>query len=508
MTRSETKRQWRKILELARKKGQEKEVLRELALQDLFFLLVEILGRKDADRDWIYQRCREVQADPDGHLDIWSREHYKSTVITFALTIQDILNDPEITIGIFSFNRPIAKAFLRQIKFEFESNPKLKALFPNILWENPRAEAPRWSEDGGIVVKRAGNPKEGTIEAWGLVDGQPTSKHYQLRVYDDVVTLESVTTPEQIKKTTRAWEMSLNLGTDGGRMRMIGTFYHFADTYREILNRGAAIPRIYPATDDGTVEGRPVLISPERVAELRRAMGPYVFGSQILCNPKADAVGGFKEEWLRFWQGMQFRGLNIYITVDPAHSKKKGSDYSVFMVIGLGADHNYYVIDIIRDRLSLTERANVLFRLHQQYKPVAVGYERYGLQSDIEHFQDRMNRDNYRFPIIEMGGKTPKNDRILKTVPLFENGRIWIPEKIIRADYEGKLQDIVKSFIQEEFLPFPFVGHDDMLDCLARILDDKLGAYFPQLVDTQPVMTYSGDPVTSSDPYDPLRGGL
>ena len=50
---------------------------------------------------------------------IWSgnsREHAKSEIITFALTIQDILRDPNETFGIFSHNRPMAKQFLRLIK--------------------------------------------------------------------------------------------------------------------------------------------------------------------------------------------------------------------------------------------------------------------------------------------------------------------------------------------------------------------------------------------------------
>jgi hypothetical protein len=92
------------------------------------------------------------------------------------------LNDPEITVGIFSHTRPIAKAFLRQIKREFETNEQLKALFPEILYANPAAESPKWSEDEGITVKRSSNPKEATVEAWGLVDGQPTSKHYRLLI--------------------------------------------------------------------------------------------------------------------------------------------------------------------------------------------------------------------------------------------------------------------------------------------------------------------------------------
>lgn len=94
------------------------------------------------ERPWLLDRCKEVQAAPNDRLDLWSREHYKSTIITFGLTIQDILNDPETTIGIFSHTRPIAKGFLRQIKREFEANELLKSLFPDVLWTSPSKEAP------------------------------------------------------------------------------------------------------------------------------------------------------------------------------------------------------------------------------------------------------------------------------------------------------------------------------------------------------------------------------
>jgi len=171
------------------------DLTRALCKSDLFFLLWYALGRTDMERPWLLDRCKEVQAAPNDRLDLWSREHYKSTIITFGLTIQDILNDPETTIGIFSHTRPIAKGFLRQIKREFEANELLKSLFPDVLWTSPSKEAPKWSEDDGIVVKRKSNPKESTIEAWGLVDGQLTSKHYRTLLYDDVVTLESVTSP-------------------------------------------------------------------------------------------------------------------------------------------------------------------------------------------------------------------------------------------------------------------------------------------------------------------------
>jgi len=90
-----------------------RRIKRRLAQSDL---LVYVLGRADLNRDWYFTRCREVQAAPDGYLDLWGREHGKSSLITFGLTIQDILNDPEITVGIFSYSRPIAKAFLSHLQ--------------------------------------------------------------------------------------------------------------------------------------------------------------------------------------------------------------------------------------------------------------------------------------------------------------------------------------------------------------------------------------------------------
>jgi len=462
---------------------------------DLFFLLLVGMGRKDLNRDFLFARCRDVQKEPDGCLDLWAREHYKSTIITVGKTIQDILLDPEITVGIFSHTRPIAKSFLKQIKREFEGNGLLQELFPHIRPPQGR-EKRTWSEDEGLIVQRASNPKEATLEAWGLVDGQPTGKHFSLLVYDDVVTRESVFSPEQIAKTTEAWELSLNLGTRGGTRRMIGTRYHLYDTYREILARGAAIARIHPATLDGAMEGEPVLLSREELDAKRRDMGPYTFGCQMLMNPSADKAQGFCEEWLRFWEAREWQNMNRYILADPAGEKKRDSDYTAIWVVGLGEDGMYYAIDGIRDRLNLTQRARALMALHRKYRPLAVGYEKYGMQSDIEHIRFMQERENYRFAITELGGQMPKKDRIRRLVPLFEQGRFYIPARCPFRDAEGKARDMAQEFITEEYLAFPVSRHDDMLDCLSRILDPDLGAAFPMAMDWM-------HDETSEERYDP-----
>lgn len=477
------------------------EDIQNLLAYDLFYLLVYGMNRKDMDNDWLFARCREVQENPNNHLDLWAREHYKSTIITIGLTIQNILVNPNITVGIFSHTRPIAKAFLRQIKREWETNLVLQAYFPFIAPpEKSESRTRTWSEDGGLIVRRDGNPKEATLEAWGLVDGQPTGKHFSLLIYDDVVTLESVTTPEQIKKTTDAWRLSLNLGAREGHIRMIGTRYHASDTYHLIMEQGSVLPRIYSATKDGQTNGKAVFLDDEVLKKKRRDMGAYVFACQMLQNPLADNAMGFKKEWFQTLpsdtKSSFGQSMNRYILVDPASSKKEGSDYTSMWVIGLNHDGFYYVLDGVHDRLALHERAEALFSLHRKHRPLAVGYEQYGIQADIEHIKYRMEHENYRFSIIALGGQMAKTDRIRRLVPIFEQGRMWFPYKLVTMKTDRTVSDIVQDFYKNEFLNFPVAEHDDMLDCLSRILDSKLGAVFPVSQEIQ--NNFSGEMFFSS----------
>lgn len=460
-------------------------VVRALVLADLYYLLVRVCGRKDMLHPWVYERCREVEAHPDGYIDLWAREHFKSSILTFGKTISDILRDPELTFGFFSHTRPIAKAFLRQIMRELEGNQLLHAAFPDVLWGRDTKQAPKWSEDDGIIVKRKGNTNEATIEAWGVVDGQPTSKHFSILHYDDLVTEKSVTTPEMIEKTTDSFLLSLNLGKRGGARRIAGTFYHFGDTYKAIIKAGLAKERIYPATDDGTETGVPVLLTVEQLAE-KRKQGPYIFSCQQLLSPAGDKTQGFKREWLRHYRKMtHVDSMNGYILVDAASSKKRGSDYTSMWVVGLSTDKNRYLLDMVRDRLNLKERGDRLFSLYRKWSDLGlkiqqVRYERYGLMSDIEHYEARMEEENYRFRITEVGGQTSKQDRIKRLIPLFEQGRIYLPESLHITDWQGKTRDLVSDFIEEEFAAFPVGIHDDMLDALSRMEEPDLTLVWPK----------------------------
>ena len=159
------------------------------------------------------------------------------------------------------------------------------------------------------------------------------------------------------------------------------------------------------------------------------------------------------------------------LLVDPASAKKTTSDYTAGLAVGLAEDENIYILDGVRDRLNLSQRWALLAGMHRVWKPRKVGYERYGKDADIEHFQSEMERDEYRFTITEVGGSMPKPDRIKRLVPYFEQGRVRLPNSLWKTDHEGKRYDFTQIFVEEEYLPFPFCSHEDLLDALSRIFD-------------------------------------
>jgi hypothetical protein len=485
-------------------RGKDVPAIRWLCLHDRYYLLIKMLRRYDAWHPWVYERCREVEKHPNGYIDIWAREHYKSTIITFAGGIQEILKDPEITIGIFSHTKPIAKGFLAQIQREFEGNLNLIHTFPEILYEDPAKDSPSWSLDAGLIVKRQGNPKEATIEAHGLVDGQPTSKHFSLLIYNDVVTRESVNTSEQIQKTTEAWELSDNLGMVGGRKWIEGTRYHYADTYSEIIKRGAAKARIYPATDDGTLSGSPVLFSKDEWARRVRDQGEATVACQLLANPLAGHQRLFDLADIEEYE-VRPETLMVYLMVDPARSVKKDSANTAMAVVGIDYAGNKYLLDGFDHKMDLQERWSRMRDLWEQWKNetgvqgIHVGYERFGAIADLDYFQERQRVENCGFDIVPLEwpreGPGSKIDRVQRLGPDFRNHRFYVPREtdterltrnqqsmvthgydyriarsIKRRDENGKLYDLTERFKLQVYY-FPFGSTKDLVDAISRIYD-------------------------------------
>lgn len=505
-----------------------------IGANDRFFLLTSTLGRLDADHPWLFERCREVEEEPDDYLDLWARYHYKSTIITFAGSIQEIIRDPNIAIGIFSNTSKIAQKFLDQIKREIESNSDLKSTYPDVFYPDPRKQSPQWSASEGIIVRRTQNRKEPTVGAYGVMDALPTGSHFPLMIFNDIVTHESVTTTQtdQIGKTTERWEQAQNLGVHkGGRKWHEGTRYHYADTYSVIIERQALKVRLYPATDNGRMTGTPVFLTDKKWQEIMRDQRSTIAAQQLL-NPLAGAENTFMIDWLHFYE-VRPRLMNVYILIDPSKGRTKRSDRSALVVVGIDPNGNRYFLDGYCHRMKLSRRWEILKELWFRWSKmpgvqmVRIGYERYGMQTDLETLEENIIREKIEGISIEEvnwvnEGPQAKNNRIERLEPYFRNSQFFMPmrvftipdggahacacfwepdletgmisftpskgmtklerqcianaerhrltEPIRRIDEDGKLYDLTRVFFEEYRLQ-PFAPHDDLLDATSRIQD-------------------------------------
>jgi len=234
--------------------------------------------------------------------------------------------------------------------------------------------------------------------------------------------------------------------------------------------------------------------SPKSVLdEKRQQLLEYNYVGQYLQDPVPIGGGEFKPEWVQHYsQGaIKPKEMNIVILVDPSggeevnKKKKKLSDWTAMMVVGLAPDNNYYLLDAVRDRLNPTDRINTLFMLHRKWnslssKPPKVGYEKYGMMTDTHYITEKKKQDAYNFPVIELGGSMAKEERIRRLIPDMQNSRWYFPDTLLYVDGEGRKFDLVQEIIKSEMATFPRARFDDMTDALSRVYEEDLSMVFPK----------------------------
>ncbi len=366
-------------------------IVRALVKDDLFFLCYFVL-ELPVNHPFLLARIKDVQKLNTMTIDLWAREHWKSTILSCALPIFELIHNPNERIAIISHTRAMAKSHMRRIKTILENNQVLLKAFPEIFYQKPTSQAPKWSEDEGIYVKRRNEFNEASVEAWGIIENMPTGKHFSILVYDDLVDMNAVSTSDQIEKVNERFKMSLNLGARHGKRRIIGTRYSLKDPYAEIMKNHRYTIRTYPAEVDEEGKkkkgGFPVFLGREELDEKLLAFGEYVYSSQMLQHPVAESLQQFQRGWLRFYRKTPY--MYYYIVVDAASKKRKKSDYTVIAVIGTDSLRNYYLVDMVRDKLNLGERWEKLKQKVLEWGVSVVGYEEYAAMSDIEYMEQMM----------------------------------------------------------------------------------------------------------------------
>ncbi len=436
-----------------------------LILDDLWFIIYFVMEIPIANKKFVVDACRELEDGPASMtLDVWAREHFKSSIITIAETIQYVVKYPERCTCIFSYKKPAAENFLDSIRKTLEK-PIMIRCFPDILYEKPDTQAPSWSLQGGITIKRNSvSRKEATVETSGLVEGMSTGTHFERRIYDDVETADLAENPDQLDKCFSRFEMSDNMGTDGGTERVIGTYYSHSGTLVRIQEKKTIdgkpmyITRIKAATDDGTIDGKPVFLSQERLDKLKTSDH---FNSQQLCDPTPSGIRKLEGSLLRDIEP-EFIPKNLFkfMVVDQAGDDTDGKgDAWAFHVVGvepktddIGAS-KVIILDSMITPLRETEATEEIVRMYLRNGIILqVGIEKVGISTTEIHVANALREHgrhidvvNKTLVLLRPAGRN-KNKRIESALawPLY-NSKLFI-SKDVPSVYRERLRNEMDKF--------------------------------------------------------------
>lgn len=447
--------------------------LRWKCLTDLFFLGYEILEMKSA-KD---KRGRKL-VDPVFHgwlagvlntsedvMAIVPRRFMKTTWVKIKL-IQNILRDPMIRQALYSSTADLVEQELLSIK-RMCATPKLMALFPEILVDpGQKGLGYQINRANQLTIfrdpKSGAPPQEAQIEAFGI-GGNPVGKHFDVHIYDDIVTDKNSQTMEQLNKTREWYGYIQGVLEPGGQEIFIGTPYHYEDLTNFIQKEGI-FDRVYKR---GYREQGKIIysyFSEKMIDRLKKKMTPYQFSCQYECNPQPMEDQLFPPPQPQF-QELPPGKYIYYVAVDPAATQKTYSDETAVIVGAVNEVSHLYIVDAFHYRKGGDYTADLILKLNERYQPRKIGIE-FGLQEHLKYVID-LTRANWESvqqkPIILpveaiQITKKDKYDRINLTVGSFvRSRRIFIKSTLIDLMTQMGLYNRNYS------------GKDDLVDALSML---------------------------------------
>lgn len=451
-------------------------------------------------------RCRK-------RMEQMPRSHFKSTIVTVTGSIQAVMAQNWLRNLIVGDTDTNAEKHLQKIKRHLEGNQLLRWLFPEMVWENPDAEAPSWSKKELMLPGAAREHGEMSFDAVGAGSGV-VSRHYDRIVPDDIIGDDELFSETEMDKTIE-WATGLESlfvpPIEEGQMDIPCTFWRTDDVYaffEKFFGHGSPKVQTGPYSyqvGELAVFRRSViedgkLIFPEGVSEKfltrLREVNPERYAAQYANDPYASGVAYFQKQYLRYYnwlvtdhviakptpsgviERIPLQSLQIFSYCDPhaggSTQKRIGGTRAAVITVGVQPlTGMVFMLDCWIMKAPTNLLISEIIRQNEKWLPQFFSIEANGLQKMIKPWlEERVQRENrmdvpYR-PYIPKG---PKDDerRIKGLQPLFRAGQIW-------------LQEGFHEFIGE-FLAYPR-GSKDGLDCFAQGLLDW-GVGFDNVTDAE-----------------------
>lgn len=219
------------------------------------------------------------------------------------------------------------------------------------------------------------------------------------------------------------------------------------------------------------------------------AYGYATKNCQMRNSPVSKGRRRFLDQWLSRYRTDPYEeaeGKHIYGFVDLVQGGTKGttSDFFTLWTVGLGGDRNYYLLDLIRERIHLGEIIDEIFRIHQVFQHRTIFLEPFDSQHAKVALEREMEHRGYRFQLETLPDvRGSKESRIEAMIPFFERRFIWAPavgfgHGSTSLFEQGDDRDTWQQFLEDEYRPWSPEKNatltDDMLDALAWMFQEEV----------------------------------
>ena len=478
--------------------------IRELAENDLTFFIqlvapMQVLGNchKDVIQWWTRPEAKHHQ------LLLFPRDHGKSRLIAYRVA-WEITRDPTLRVLYISATSNLAEKQLTFIKGILTSDI-FRRYWPNHVNKEEGKRA-KWTNSEIALdhpKRKEENVRDPSIFTAGLTTSI-TGMHCDIAVLDDVVVQENAYNEEGRNKVRQQYSLLSSIEGADAYEWVVGTRYHPKDLYNDMLNmkedlyddQGEKIgeQEIYEIYERGVEDfgdGTGEFLWPRQQRRdgkwfgfdrriLAQKRGKYLdktqFRAQYYNSPQnpddqpvtADKFQYYERKFLKQEGGNWYysgKRLNLTASIDFAYSTRKTADYTAIVVIGVDADNDIYVLDIVRFK---TENISEYFR------QILALYNRWGfrrLAAEVTAAQSaivKSLKSDYIAPhglaikveevrpTRNQGSKEERMEAILS--PRYDNLQVY--------HYKGG-----ESQTLEEELMSTNPPHDDVKDALATAIE-------------------------------------
>ena len=318
--------------------------------------------------------------------------------------------------------------------------------------------------------------------------GSITGKGAHLAILDDPVKgREEAESPAYIRKLHDWYKSTLRtrINPEGGAIVIIQTRWSQTDAIGLVMDLEEAAPEEYregwhmvdfPAEfeewdyrphipecitveeDWRTTPGQ--ALCPERydeqaLGQIKASIGSREYGSLYQQNPQANDAAIFKPSWWKFRSMDEAEWSRIVLSVDCAFTATETSDFVAIAALGQREDGTIDIIDMIIERLDVTQTMTAIQGFVFRFNPSAVLIEK---AANGEAVIQMMGK---RLPnIIGIRPDKSKIARASGAAPMIEAGSVYMPKESSWLRY-----------VLDQFASFPVGRNDDAVDAITQGLN-------------------------------------